>query len=170
MPEIVNGNSANEICQTAYFRERQFFSAWAYALCVAAFLGVLAVLLVDVVVALLTALIFLAGANVLCLRTRVTGEHLHIRFGVFVPFYWRSIRLADIDECRVITYRPIRDAGGWGIRFGRFEGQPATFYSARGARGVRLDIRGKRPCIVGSQSPELLRDGVQAARPGAMAE
>jgi hypothetical protein len=56
----------------------------------------------------------------------------------------------------------LRDAGAWGVRFGRFEGASCRHYNARGNRGVFLETS-KRRYIIGSQNPERLHDALVRA-------
>ena len=108
--------------------------------------------------------------NLLLLRTRVEGRTVYVALG-WVPVLWRRIPLDEVLECRAVTYHPIRDAGGWGLRFGRFEGQPCRFWNARGNEGV-LIVTPQRRYIIGTQRPEDLLTAIRtvsgnghAARP-----
>lgn len=103
--------------------------------------------------------------NVLELRTFVTSDEVYVRFGTWAPLIWKHIPLADIRDLRAVRYRPLRDAGGWGLRFGRFEGRPCRFYNARGNQGVLIDTP-KRRYIIGSQAPERLAAAIAEARFG----
>jgi hypothetical protein len=62
---------------------------------------------------------------------------------VYVRFFpWRAklIPFRDINRCEVRTYRPIREYGGWGIRYGR----NGKAYNVSGDRGVQLEfIKGR---------------------------
>ena len=64
----------------------------------------------------------------------------------------RQIPLADIRSTEVVTYDPLRDYGGYGIRSGRF----GKAYIASSSRGVRLKLRDGAIVIVGSQRAEEL--------------
>jgi len=66
----------------------------------------------------------------------------------------RKIDLENVVACRAVTYRPIRDYGGWGWRWG-WRGRA---YNARGNRGVRLDYADGRHLLLGSQRPEELAE------------
>ena len=77
--------------------------------------------------------------------------------------FWRSRRilLNEIRSAEVISYDPIRDYGGYGIRTGHF----GKAYIAAGTRGVRIKLANRATFIVGSQRSEelanflILRDG-----------
>lgn len=100
--------------------------------------------------------------NLLHFRIRVSADAVHLRFGLLIPFFWKRFPLESIHSSRAITFRPLRDSGGWGIRFGQFEGESGWFYTAIGARGVALETdKGLR--IIGSQEPEKLQRALTRA-------
>ncbi len=103
------------------------------------------------------------GFNFLHMRTRVLGDELYVQFGYLFPIYRKRIPLKDIVEARIVEYRPLRDAGGWGIRFGRFEGAPCRFLNCRGRRGVLVQTQ-ERSYIIGSQIPVQLHAALEEAR------
>jgi hypothetical protein len=98
--------------------------------------------------------------NFFLVTTRVLPDVVYVRFGVAVPMFWKRIPIDSIQSVSVVTYRPLRDAGGWGYRFGRFEGQRATYLTARGDRGVLVQTATHR-YIIGSQSPEALCHSIE---------
>ena len=85
------------------------------------------------------------------LVTEVDANGICIRF---YPLTSKSIRFEDITSCKVRTYRPIREYGGWGIRFGR----NGKAYNVYGNRGVQLEFTDAMPLLIGSQRPEDLAD------------
>lgn len=90
--------------------------------------------------------------NLLCQRTTVTESELSVSFGALFPLYRRRVPLDDIGSAEAVTYSPLAEYGGWGIRgWGR-----NVALNARGRRGVRLALRGGRTLLVGSQRPEAL--------------
>jgi hypothetical protein len=95
---------------------------------------------------------------VLRLVTVVSTSGLTVRL---VPLQPRGRRLAwsDVSSARPVTYRPLRDYGGWGIR--GFGGRMA--YNARGDRGVLIELRGGATLLIGSQRPEELAQAIAAA-------
>ncbi len=125
------------------FTETQTFPTIAY--------GVLGLSAVAVVWSGLLWPVLLLGMafNLLCLRTTVTEAQVTVRFGALFPLYQRSIPKADIVSFEVVTYSPIADYGGWGIKWGR----GGLALNARGNRGVRLTLRDGRRVLVGSQRP-----------------
>lgn len=89
----------------------------------------------------------------------VRNDGLYIRF---VPFHRRPklIALDKVTHVIAVTYRPIRQYGGWGIRY-TIKGKA---YNARGNRGVRLDYANGRHLLLGSQRPEELAAAIEKLR------
>ena len=77
--------------------------------------------------------------------------------------FWRRIPLDAIDAVLAVQYRPLRDAGGWGYRWGKYDGRRCWFYTMRGNRGVLIRTRDNRQHILGSQNPEALARAIQEA-------
>jgi len=94
----------------------------------------------------------------------VSSRTLQISYG-YLGLIKKEIPLADIIDARVVDYKPIRQFGGWGIRFGKFEGEKTGCYSLKGNKGVLISMaRDVRVCImktnrviVESASPEKLK-------------
>ena len=63
-----------------------------------------------------------------------------------------TIPLKDIQSVEVIEYSPLRDFGGWGVRYGL----SGKMYNARGNQAVRLELRSSGVVHVGSSRPEEL--------------
>ena len=156
------------------FREEQSFAPWVYWMLalslfaalvappVAAWLArdataVIPVLLVECFVAV----IMLLPVNMLFMVTEIADAMLVVRFGRWLTLYRKSIPLNDIADARPVYYRPIWDAGGWGIRWGKFEGKRCAFLNARGDRGVLVTRSSGKRLIVGSQEPERLADAIR---------
>jgi hypothetical protein len=68
--------------------------------------------------------------------------------------FWRSRRilLNEIRSAEAISYDPVRDYGGYGIRTGRF----GKAYIAAGTRGVRIKLANGATVVVGSQRSDEL--------------
>jgi hypothetical protein len=86
------------------------------------------------------------------MTTEVSPTDVHVWFG-WVPIYRRRLAAASIQRIEVVTYRPIHDHWGWGIRIGP-DGERVL--SARGSRGVRLELLDGTRLLIGSQQPEAL--------------
>jgi hypothetical protein len=89
------------------------------------------------------------------LITEVREDGLYIRFA---PLTHQIIGYDDIVNCEVLTYKPIREYGGWGIRYGR----SGKAYNVSGNRGVQLKLSNGKGLLIGSQHPEKLAQAIQA--------
>lgn len=91
---------------------------------------------------------------VLKLITETRKDGLHIRF---FPLSSRHISFDEIATCEVRTYRPIREFGGWGIKYGR----GGKAYNVSGNRGVQLKFKTGKTLLIGSQRPEVLYGAIR---------
>jgi hypothetical protein len=108
-----------------------------------------------IVVGVTCAVIFLVP----WLRVEVQGATLSYRF---FPLQ-RKPRIVDLREiraARAVTYRPIRDYGGWGIRLGA----KGWAYNVSGDRGVELEMTNGTLLLIGSQRPEDLAAAIESGR------
>jgi hypothetical protein len=94
------------------------------------------------------------------LITEVRADGLYIRF---VPFHlsYRKIPFDDIEQANVRRYNPLREYGGWGIRW-HLKGGRA--YNVSGNRGVQLRLAGNRRLLIGSQRPEALLQAIRSKK------
>lgn len=90
------------------------------------------------------------------LRSRLITEagsgHLRVRFLSPLRLEWEHTPDGRIDA-EVVDYRPLRDYGGWGLRWSPFKGAAVT---VSGTRGVKVRTPKGRSVLVGSQHPEAL--------------
>lgn len=85
------------------------------------------------------------------LQVEVTTRGLFLRFR---PFHrkTRQIDLNDVTAIEAVTYRPLRDYGGWGIR----RGAKSRCYNVSGEEGVRILYANGYHVLIGSEhAPEL---------------
>jgi hypothetical protein len=84
------------------------------------------------------------------------------KFSVSLRGVFRSckIPLRDIERVEVITFDPIREFGGFGIRSTK-NGRACLAY---GTRGVRVSLSNGSPVVIGSQRPEALAEAIRGAR------
>ncbi|MDJ0806490.1 MAG: DUF6141 family protein [Gammaproteobacteria bacterium] len=111
-------------------------------------------------------LILMAGATVLFsgviiylflfmrLITEVNAEGLCIRFH---PLRRKIVPHSSIRSCESRTYKPIREYGGWGIKYG-----PSGWaYNVFGNRGVQLILIDGKRILIGSQRCEALEKALK---------
>ena len=90
------------------------------------------------------------------LVTEVREDGLYIRFA---PLHrsFRRVPWTTIESAEATTYRPLREYGGWGIRW-----RPgAVAYNVQGPRGVFLTRPDDRDLLVGSQRPDELATAIR---------
>jgi Family of unknown function (DUF6141) len=92
---------------------------------------------------------FPAMSIVLRLVTEVTPGLLKVRLA---PLPFRHIDLKDVRSLMAREYSPMREFGGWGIRFTRH----GKAYNAYGNKGVQLVLGDGSQILIGTQRPEEL--------------
>src|SRR5262249_21605419 len=107
------------------------------------------------VVTLVVAIWFLR----LKLITEVRDDCLYVRFVWLWPE--RCIPWDQIRSVEAIDYRPVRDFGGWGVRWAA----RGIVYHARGRRGARMVLASGERVLVGSAHADELARAI-AARAG----
>ena len=85
------------------------------------------------------------------LTTEIRSDGLYVRF---FPFHlsFRKVAADEIKGFGACTYSPIKDYGGWGIRYGR----KGKAYNVSGNRGVQIELSNGKHLLIGSQKPEEL--------------
>jgi hypothetical protein len=97
-------------------------------------------------------------ALILLAKLVVTVDDTFVRIR-WIPFAWRTIRLADVESANARTYRPIREYGGWGVRWSPGRGMA---WNASGDRGVQVDLANGKTLLIGSQRAGELEAAIRA--------
>ncbi|MDB4250720.1 hypothetical protein N9815_00155 [Flavobacteriales bacterium] len=87
------------------------------------------------------------------LRLKVSAEGLHYQF---FPFHLKShiIKLEDIEKFKAMEYSPLKEYGGWGIKYG-FKGKA---YNVSGNKGVKIFLNNGTNIMFGSlKNSELVK-------------
>lgn len=92
------------------------------------------------------------------LDVEVRPNQLFIAFGP-LHLIRKRIPLADIESVRGLTYRPIREFGGWGIR----PRGSRTAWTIRGNQAVRVTLQTGKEVYVGSRFPQRLEERIRSA-------
>ncbi len=85
------------------------------------------------------------------LITEVRKDGLYVRFYPF-HFSYRRYPYKSMNSYKVRSYSPLKEYGGWGIRYGR----KGMAYNVSGDRGVQLELKNGKSLLIGSQRPEEL--------------
>jgi hypothetical protein len=119
----------------------------------------------DTALAIVGPLMILMGIGIswlflilkLLVEVREDGVHIH-----FVPLAHQTVPFGDIVSCEVRMYRPLREYGGWGLKYGR----AGKAYNVSGNRGVQLKLSSGKGLLIGSQRPEELAQAIQEGMRG----
>jgi len=90
------------------------------------------------------------------LVTEVHDDAIRLRFA----WGWRPKRIpfSAISRAEAVTYRPLAEYGGWGIRKGR----NGWAWNISGNRGVRIRYTDGKEFLIGSQRADELARAIQA--------
>ena len=93
------------------------------------------------------------------LRLKVSAEGLHYQF---FPFHLKShiIKLEDIEKFKAMEYSPLKEYGGWGIKYG-FKGKA---YNVSGNKGVKIFLNNGTNIMFGSQKNSELAKALKMAK------
>jgi hypothetical protein len=114
----------------------------------------------DTALAIIGPLFILFGIGLTCLFyscqliTEVREDGLYVRF---FPLTHHRIPFEDIAHFEVRTYSPIREFGGWGIRYGK----GGKAYNVSGNRGVQLELSNGKRLLIGSGPAEELARAIE---------
>ena len=90
------------------------------------------------------------------LTVRVQETRLFVHLGR-VPLVRKVVPYDEILSLKSVTYSPLREFGGWGVRgFGR-----RRAWTARGSHAVALELTGDRELLVGSDYPRRLEERIR---------
>jgi hypothetical protein len=100
---------------------------------------------------IMTVLIFF----LLKLDTEITDEGINVRY---FPFHLSFIKIewGKITKAFVREYRPLKEYGGWGLKYG-FSGQGKA-YSVSGNKGLQLILADGSRLLIGTNKPEELKE------------
>jgi len=89
------------------------------------------------------------------LETDVTAAGVHVRFR---PFHFKAkfYPFGEIVSVEAVTYQPLRDYGGWGIRYGR----NGWAYNVQGNRGVMLKFLDRGNLLIGSMKADEIAETI----------
>lgn len=96
------------------------------------------------------------------LRARVTDDGVEAAWGM-LELVKKSIPFEEIRDVEAVTYSPMGEFGGWGIRMG---GNKKRAWNIRGNRAVLLHRSDGTRFYLGSDTPERLVEWIRALGKG----
>lgn len=88
-----------------------------------------------------------------CLDVEVRSDHLFVAFGP-LHLIRKRIPYAAVKAVEAVTYRPIVEFGGWGLRIRRGK----TAWTIRGNQAARVTLSSGKQVYVGSRFPQRLAE------------
>ena len=79
---------------------------------------------------------------IMYLRVDVTKDEILIEY---FPFLKKRILMSEISDIKQVTYRPVQDYGGWGIRYST----KGTAYTIHGNQGLELKLISGKNILIG---------------------
>ncbi len=91
------------------------------------------------------------------LKTIITKNYIHLKFS---PFHLKGVKITkdEITSYEVKEYHPIKEFGGWGIRF-RTKGKKA--YNVSGNKGLELKFKNSNSLLVGTQKAKEINEAMK---------
>ena len=99
------------------------------------------------------------------LRSRVTSEGVEMCWG-WAGLVKKKLPFSEILEVEAVTYSPMGEFGGWGIRAG---GNRKKAWNIRGNRAVLMRLSDGTRFYLGSDRPERMVEWIRSAGKGTMA-
>lgn len=87
------------------------------------------------------------------LETSIDENGIQVRF---LPFIIKPklIPWSELDSVHVRQYKPLREYGGWGLRFG----PNGKAYNVKGNQGLQLLFKDRTALLIGTQKPKELEE------------
>jgi len=93
------------------------------------------------------------------LEIQIRNDGVYYRYA---PFHLRfqCIQLTHLKSYQIIQYRPLRDYGGWGIRYGKY----GKAYTLSGNTGFQLVTADQKKILLGTLKAEELKRALDSIR------
>ncbi|MCB9251887.1 MAG: hypothetical protein H6605_05430 [Flavobacteriales bacterium] len=91
------------------------------------------------------------------LDTNIREDGIYVRFFPF-HFKFKHYPWDVLSKSFVRTYSPIKEYGGWGLRFGLMG--KGNAYNVSGNQGLQLEFKDKRKLLIGTKKPHELTDAL----------
>lgn len=91
--------------------------------------------------------------------TTVYPDRLDVRL---FPFAHRVFRLSEIASAEARTYNPLREYGGWGVRWAVLSLGKSRAYNMSGDQGVQLVLSNGNRVLIGTQRPQELEAAIRS--------
>jgi len=93
------------------------------------------------------------------LRLKLNKDGFHYQFFPF-NLKFHTIKMDEIENFKAMEYSPLKEYGGWGIRYG-FKGKA---YNVSGNKGVKVFLKNGANIMFGSQKHKELAKALKVAK------
>lgn len=83
------------------------------------------------------------------LQVSITHDKISYRFRPF-QLKWTNIPKETIRQTSIVTYDPIGEYGGWGIRYGK----GGKAYTVKGHSGISINLVNGKHLLIGTSNPK----------------
>jgi len=142
------------------FYEKQYFNKYFIALMIGISLFLIAIFISSMlsrkhILNLLPLLIApIITAFIVNMRLEIKIQDNMLFYKLFpLHMKWRTLDISSLSNVNSIQYMPLRNYGGWGLRYGK-DGEVA--YIMSGNKGVRVFTSSGKRILFGSQKPDEL--------------
>ena len=80
------------------------------------------------------------------LKYIINSENIIISFFPFLSSS-KKIEITEIKKISIIEYKPLKDYGGWGLRYG----SNSTAYTIKGQKGIYIEMNNGKNLLIGTQ-------------------
>jgi hypothetical protein len=87
----------------------------------------------------------------------INGDSIYYRMFPF-NIKMKRLRVGDIAEYEIREYSPIKEYGGWGIRWGL--AAKGMAYNISGKTGLQIKTKNNKHILIGTQRPDDLKNAV----------
>lgn len=87
-------------------------------------------------------------AGIFRLETQMNAEGISYKFAPLAKA--RTIEWDDVEKAYVREFKPLREYGGWGIRYSFGRGKA---YYVKGNKGIQLELKNGKKVLLGTQNP-----------------
>jgi hypothetical protein len=108
---------------------------------------------------ILVVIVFVTAFRSLTLQCKITGDAIAYRFFPLQGGF-KVIRRSVILNLEVVTYKPLSDYGGWGIRMSR----KGMAYTVKGDKGLLITLDSQKNILIGTSKPEEMRSFLKQQR------
>lgn len=112
----------------------------------------------DIIFACIVPVLVIILFLLLQLRTRIDETGIYYRF---VPIHFQVLHKSwdDIEKAYIRQYSPLKEYGGWGIRYGM--GGKGKAYNVRGNMGLQIELKNGKKMLLGTQKPDEMNEILQ---------